>query len=339
MRPAIGKRRAAAAAVVAVVALLAGALSLTVHGSQTPASRQAALRSVTIAMGYVPDIQFAPYYVALSRGYYRAAGLDIHFNYNIEPTLLKLADQGKVDFVVSGGDEVLAAGAHGLRVTYVMTQYSTFPSALFALQSAGITSPARLRNKTVGIPGQYGASYVGLLTLLHAGGLSTANLSLKSIGYTQAASVAARKVDAAVGYAMNEPLELRSEGYKVSELDIWHWANIAGAGIAAGNSMIANHPAVVRAFVQATLHGLRDTIRSPSAAYAISARIIHLKSNDPLQRAKLQRSIAFWRAEPGHPLGWVDPTIWHNSVDLLYRFKQLPARVSATRFYTNRFVG
>src|SRR5579859_4227236 len=230
MRLKVGKWQPVTASAIVVVAVLAGVMSKTVHGGQSVAGKQPALRSVTVAMGYIPDVQFAPYYVALTRGYYRAAGLDIHFNYNIEPTLLKLADQGKVDFVVSGGDEVLAAGAHGLRVKYVMTQYSRFPSALFALQSERITGPAGLRGKTIGVPGQYGASYVGLLTLLKAAGLSPSNVSIKSIGYTQAASVAAHKVDAAVGYAMNEPLELRSERYKISELDIWHWANITGAG-------------------------------------------------------------------------------------------------------------
>lgn len=309
-------------------------------GASTQAAKHAAQPvTVTVAMGYIPDVQFAPYYVALARGYYRQAGLKVRLKYGIEPDLLTLAQEGKVDLVVSGGDEVLAAGAHGVKVRYVMTQYSRFPSALFALRSSGIHHIAQLRGKTIGIPGAYGASYAGLLALLHAAHLSTSQVTIHTIGYTQVAAVATHKVDAAVGYATNEPIELRHEGYQVTEFDIARWANIAGAGLAAGDGVLAHHPAMVRAFVRATLHGLRDTIAHSHQAYAITARTIKLPPSDAaVQRAVLARSIDFWRAEPGHSLGWVDPAIWRHSVSLLYRFGQLPRRVAPSSFYTNRFI-
>jgi NitT/TauT family transport system substrate-binding protein len=161
---------------------------------------------------------------------------------------------------------------------------------------------------------------------------------IENIGFNQEVSVAHRQVDAAVGYAMNEPLDLKERGYRVREFDVYHWANLAGAGIATSDTMIARHPQLVRAFVRATRHGLADTLHDPTAAYRISAAAIKIKLNDRVQRAVLRRAIAFWQPEPGHPLGWVDPRIWSRTARLLYRFKQIPHPVSARSFYTDEFI-
>lgn len=319
-------------------ALVAGLLLLAGADSAARAAPPA-LRSITVAMGYVANVQFAPFYVAQQRGYYRRAGLDVHFQYGIEPDLLRLASAGKVDFVNSGGDEVLAAGAQGLHVRYVLTQYSLFPTALFSLRGTGIRTVAELRGRSIGLPYRFGASYIGLLALLQAAGIPVSRVKIESIGFQQVPTVAHHKVDAAVGYAMNEPIELRQQGYRVSEIDVYHWANLAGAGIATSDAEIAAHPAMVRAFVQATIQGLRDTLRDPSAAWAASIRAVPgLAAQAHAQRAVLQRALDFWHAEPGHPLGWMDPQVWSRTARALYQFKQIPRPVSPAAFYTNQFV-
>lgn len=304
----------------------------TLHAAPT-------LTRVTVAMGYIANVQFAPFYVAVAKGYYRSAGLDVHFQYGVEPDLLRLASSGQVDFVNSGGDEVLTAGAQGLHVLYVMTQYSRFPAAIFSLRSAGIRSVIDLRGRSVGVPGPYGASYVGLLALLGSVHLSRKDVSIKTIGFTQAEAVAHHRVDAAVGYAMNEPVQLRQEGYRVSEMDIYRNVNLAGAGIVASQDEIRRRPQIVRAFVAATLHGLRDTLQHPGEAFVDAEQAVpEIRAQPGIQRAVLNRSLAFWQPEPRHSLGWIDPAVWSRTADLLLRFRQVPHAVTAHNLYTNRFI-
>lgn len=315
------------------------AIVLAGCGNGSSGAQSAKLTTVTVAMGYFPNVQFAPFYVAIARGYYRTAGIDVHLQYGIEPSVLREASQGRVDFAISGGDEVLAAAAQGLHVRYVMTQYSRFPSAVFSLKSAGIRTPQDLRGHTVGIPGRYGASYVGPLALLQAVGVPESAVSFKVIGFTQVPSVVQHKVDAAVGYAMNEPVQLRSEGQQVNEIDIYHYANLAGVGMAAGDTLLARRPTIVRAFVQATLHGMRDTLANPNEAFRISESTVkEIRVQAKAQRPVLQRCLDFWRAEPGHPLGWIDPAIWRTTAAALYRYKQISHPVTASSYYTERFV-
>lgn len=308
------------------------------HAGRNAAGPARPLTTITVAMGYIPNVQFAPFYVAQTRGYYRRAGLNVKFEFTIEPNALRLLSGGKVDFVNSGGDEVLLAGAEGLHVRYVMTQYSRFPAALFFLRSSGIRRLAGLHGRSIGIPGRYGASYIGLRELLRAGHVPQSQVRMIPTGFSQLTAVATHKVDAAMGYAMNEPVELKSEGKAVGEFDVYHWSNLAGAGIATSDTMVSRHAGVVQAFVDASLHGLRETLRHPGQAFAISARNIpDIAPTARLQRRVLAKALRFWRPA-GVALGSMDPRVWNLTAQALYQFGQIPHRVQAARYFTNRFV-
>jgi hypothetical protein len=68
------------------------------------------------------------------------------------------------------------------------------------------------------------------------------------------------------------------------------------------------------------------------------ARVKEIGTQPALQKQILKRAIDFWRAEPGHPLGWVDPTVWQRTARLLYTFKQIPRQVAPSSYYTERFI-
>jgi NitT/TauT family transport system substrate-binding protein len=303
-----------------------------------PTRHATSLTTVKVVMGFSPNVQFAPFYSAVKLGYYRAAGINVDFNYATEPDALKLLAEGSIQFVDSGGDEVLAAGAGGLPVEYVLTQYSRFPSALFFLNSSHIKHVADLKGKTIGIPAETGASYFGLLALLRDNKVPLSSVKIEPINYNQVADVADHAVDAAMGYAPNEPVELRHLGKKVGEFDVYRWANIAGAGVATSDSLIKSNPHLVRAFVQATLKGLRFTIHHPKRAFEFCKQSIPDFTGPNLQRAVLNRAITFWKPA-GLGLGHMDPAVWRLTARVLLQNRVLSGKVTAGNYYTNRFVG
>src|SRR5579875_2796515 len=112
---------------------------------QATAQRAAApraLRTITLGMGYIPDVQFAPFYLADQRGYYRQSGLQVKFDYSTSPNLIQLVGAGNVDFAIADGTDVIAATAQGVPVTYVAALYQHLPAAIFSLADKNIHSVA-----------------------------------------------------------------------------------------------------------------------------------------------------------------------------------------------------
>ena len=143
------------------------------------------LTHIKLTLGYIPNIQFAPLYVAAQKGYFADAGIEIEFAYRMKTRPLPWWVPIDLQFAVVSGEQVLLARAQGLPVVYVAAWYQQYPVSVIAKSDQGIRTPSDLRGKTIGLPGPYGANYIGLRALLHAGGLKESDVTLDSIGYTQ----------------------------------------------------------------------------------------------------------------------------------------------------------
>ena len=328
------------AALVAVTPLLAAAKIQAAR----PAPAPRALRTITLGMGYIPNVQFAPFYVAGQHGYYRQAGLRVNFLYGSSPNLLELAATGRDDFAIADGADVIAAGAQGVPVTDVMTMYRRLPIAVFALAGKNIRRLSNLRGKTIGVAGRYGSSYAALLAALRLAGLRPdRDVTIKSIGFNQAVSVQSGKVDAAVDYSNNGPVILARHGVKIDTIQLGTITNLVGPGVIAGRALIAQDPSLIRAFVQATLRGLAATIKDPRAAFAIARTakgLPPLRGSDVAdQYAVLQSTLPFWHdaVTRAHGLGYADPAQWSESARTLQEIGQIAHAPATTSLIANSF--
>src|SRR5688500_10227235 len=97
---------------------------ITLAGCSTaPEPQEPPSTKVTIGLGYKPDVQFAPFYVAANKGYYAAEGLDVTFQNGNVPDLMKVMAAGdeSLQFVAASGDEIIPARVQGIPVLSVMT--------------------------------------------------------------------------------------------------------------------------------------------------------------------------------------------------------------------------
>ncbi|NLS77715.1 MAG: ABC transporter substrate-binding protein [Chloroflexi bacterium] len=294
-------------------------------------------REVTIAMGFIPNVQFTPMYVALERGYFEAEGLKVTLDYGMETDLLQRLATNDLQFAIGSGDQVVLARANGLPVRYVLNWYRRFPVCVVSLAEKGITEPAQLAGKTVGTPALSGASYIGWLAFLDEVGLSSANIDLQVIGYTQTASLAEKRVDAAICYALNEPVQMAAAGYQLNVFYLDRYTQLVSNGLITNDETIEKQPELVEKAVRAFLRGLQDTIAEPEAAFAIARKAIP-EMDEPtakLQRAVLDEAINFWRSDP---LGASDPAAWAESAALLKELGLIANEVKPGDLYTNRFI-
>lgn len=327
-----------------LVLLLAGCVPLA-PVSQAPAATETtstspvSLTPLTLAMGYIPSVQFAPFYVAQARGYFRDAGVDVTFRYGFESDLLKLVGRNELQFMVGSGEEVILGRSQGLPVRYVMRWYRKFPVVLFAKASQGITSPADLVGKQVGLPGLFGASYVGWEAIVYASGLDATTVRLQSIGFTQASAVSQGQVDAAMDYMVNGPVQLRLAGEEVTVIPVADFIDLPSNGIITNDKTIAERPELVQALVDALMHGLADTLADPDAAFEISLQAVPeaAGSQTPVSRAIFDESLKLWQADAAE-LGRSDPQAWAAAVSFMRAMGLIQTAVDAADLFTNEFI-
>jgi NitT/TauT family transport system substrate-binding protein len=319
--------------VLAAIILLVLFTACTPGASETPAR----LTAIRLPMGYIPNIQFAPFYVAVEKGYYRDAGIDLDFDYSFETDGVTLVGSGDLPFAVVSGEQVLLARAQELPVVYVLAWYQGYPVAVVAKKEAGISSPADLRGKKIGLPGLFGASYVGLRALLRSAGLAESDVTLDSIGFNQVEALATDQEDAIVGYVTNEPIQLEANGYDVTTIPVTDYVNLASNGLISNEKTMAENPELVRSFIQATLKGLRDTIADPDEAYEISKKYVDTlaTADEATQKEILATSIALWQADK---LGYSDPASWQNMQDVLLDMGLYTTPLDLNKAFTNDFV-
>ncbi len=302
-------------------------------GTATPSSSPT---EVTLAMGFIPNVQFAPFYVAVNKGYFAEENLQVNFDYGMETDLLSLVGTDALQFAVASGDQIILARAQGLPVVYVMTYFQRFPVAVISLDDVPLEEPADLIGRSVGIPAP-GASYNGWLALLYAERIDEEEIPFEFIGYTQVASLTERRVEAAVVYAANEPVQLRQAGYEYNIIYVADYMNLVSNGIVTNEKTIAEDPALVARLVRAVLRGLRYTIDHPEEAFEICLEYVPEAGgeNRETQMAVLEESINFWKSDQ---LGHSDLSSWEASQEFMVQVGLVDTKTDVEEMVTNQFI-
>ena len=292
------------------------------------------LLHLRLPMGYIPDPQYAPFYVAVEKGYFAEEGLALEFDYSFETDGIALVGANELPLAIAGGDQVILARAQELPVVYVMEWFQKYPIAIVSREEAGIKKPDDLKGRIVGLPGFFGTSYVGYVGLLSANDITQDQVQATDVGFTQIESLLSDQVEAVVVFANNEPVQLANMGESIDVLQVADYVDLVHNGIVTNEETLANNPDLVEGFLRALLRGLSDTLANPDEAYEISKK--YVDGLDDSRRDVLEASLDFWRADAP---GVTDADSWKRTHDLLLEMELLDGPVAGLeKAYTNNLV-
>ncbi len=297
-------------------------------------------QTVRVGLGYLPDVQFAPFYTALERGFYTDEGLAVEFQHGFASELYPLLAQGKLDFVVGDAEDVVTLRAQDperTRFVYVMALFQRVPNALFSLSEKGIVSPTDLAGKTIGLPGLFGSSYTAFQAVLRAAELEETDVRVEQIGFTQLEAVVSGRVDAAMGFVNNEPLVLEAQGVAVNVIPVGPYSPAPGSGVITTDAVLAQGDLAKR-FLEASQRGVAFTLADPGGAFAASQRFV--ENLDEARLAVLEASLPLWRSpySRANGVGFSDPAKWQELLRLLSETGRLETDLPAETFFSNAYL-
>ena len=310
--------------------LLAGATALVVASCLScgsGAAQPAALRTVRLAIGYIPHVQFTPLYVGVDKGFYRDEGIDLQLSFGYQYDVFSLLAAGKIDIGLSDSDQLILAGSKGMGLQAIFQYYQQYPVTIVAKADVAAT-PADLKGKTIGTPELSGSSWIGLQLFLEKYGLQK-DVKVEKIGYTQEATLLAGRAAAVVCFYNNEPVVLHAENVAIHQWDVKDFSDMVGASFISSQSIIASRGDVLARFVRATRKAMAYTIDHRDEAMQIAEKNVGnvQKADEPLFRARLDATCALFGTSAQY--GVLDAARYTRSIAELAALGLIPAAYAA----------
>ena len=152
-------------------------------------------------------------------------------------------------------------------------------------------------------------------------GLKTSDVEIVEYpDYTQRAAVEQGAVDAATGFANNEPVQMEFNGTRTVILRIDDVTPLPGPGLIAGKSTLETKHDAIAGFVVATLRAMEDIKSNPQAGLdAAIVAVPELATARELQKAVLAATIDTWSGpvQAARRLGAIDQEGWTASIKYL----------------------
>ena len=301
------------------------------------ASAEAAT-DVTVILDYIPNTNHTGMYVALDRGYYAEAGLNVKIIEPTEGATNTLVAVGKGDFGVAYQEDVTLARAMEeplpIRAIAALIQHNT--SGFVSWVGKDITSVKDFEGKTYAGWGGPGEEAV-LKAVMEAEGLdfSTLNMVISEGSFT----ALEKDVDLMWFFEAWDMVTCQMNGFElnyipVRELDdrLDYYTPV----IITNEAMIAEHPDTVRAFLEATRRGYMDAIADPDGCaevlnkYAPDYDLEFLTVSQEYLADKYMQDTNRW--------GEMKQSVWDGYTDFMVEYGMIDAPIAADQLYTNDFL-
>ena len=259
----------------------------------------AAAEKMTVLLDWFINPDHGPLYVALERGYFRDAGLDVEFKAPADPNdPPKLVAAGKADLAISYQPQLHMQADRGLPLVRVATLVATPLSSLVVLRDGPVKSVADLKGKTVGFS-VGGFEDAILRAMLEKNGLTLNDVKLVNVNFSLSPALISGKVDAVIGAYRN---------FELNQLDILKRPGrafyVEEEGVPAYDELIvvANKKdigkASIRNFVDAVERGVQYLVNHPDESWKLFIKG-RKDLNDELNKRAWRDTLPRFALRPG----------------------------------------
>ncbi|MFN3261001.1 MAG: ABC transporter substrate-binding protein [Pikeienuella sp.] len=212
---------------------------------------------------------FAPFQLALHKGYFADAGLEVEFR--VGKGGADVATQvavGNADMGGGIGDTPIIVRANGLGVKGVALLGGRGLTQIAWREDSGIKSAADLKGKSIGVLSFQDTTYYNLLGVLASAGLTKADADIQAVGPGGIIQLSIAGNLHAMSGVPEWIAAVRGAGIAMGEMPVDSVFPAMAQAIIASEETIAERPEVVRGFVQAVLKAIDEIEADPAKAAA-----------------------------------------------------------------------
>ncbi|WP_419765176.1 MAG: ABC transporter substrate-binding protein [Arcobacter sp.] len=228
---------------------------------------------VTLQLKWFHQFQFAGYYAAKEKGFYKEAGLDVEIKQrdlkynNVEEVIKGKAEYGIADSIL------ILYKAHGEPVVLVSPIFQHSPSALISLKSSGISSPYDLNGKDVLF---YPNDTDGFAILAILKKLNVKPNLIREREKNDYLKLINKEVDVSPIYLSNEPFYFKEKNIGINIINPSNYGfDFYGDILFTNDNEVKNHPKRVQKFKEASLKGWQYALENQEEI----VQLIHEKYN------------------------------------------------------------
>jgi ABC-type nitrate/sulfonate/bicarbonate transport system substrate-binding protein len=244
-----------------LVAALSAALALSGCGS---GSGQGA-RQATLVLDFTPNAIHGGIYLALERGYDRAAGFRLHLvSPSASTDAIKLLLTGRSQFAILDIHDLAIARARGENLVGIMAIVQRPLASVIA--APRFVNPRELLGQTVGVTGDPSDLAV-LRSVLAGAGARPQAVKTITIGFDAVPDLLAHRVAAATAFWNDEGVTVRhaDPGFHVFRVEQYGAPSYPELVLCATGAQLRTEPALARALVHALVRGYDAVLRDPAA--------------------------------------------------------------------------
>lgn len=321
---------------------LTGAALFGVPVLAAPNIARAATQKFAFSLNWFPVGDHCAYYVALGKGYFEKAGLDVSLENSkgSGDSLAKVAT-GRMDAGLGEVAAVMTVNARGADLKVVGMVFDRTPLNVFSRKDLPARTPKDLEGHTIGAPPgdaqrQVWPAFVKTNNL-DAGKVTWVNVDPTA----KTAAFAQKRVDFIADYTTGLPLYEKVVGEGNVVMMPWSrfGLNMYSMSIAASERTMTQRPDALRAFLAAAYQGWRDVMADPEGSIAIYKKLVpemdlgFITKNLPLG-VDLMRTSRFAQ----HGIGWIDPARMDETAVIVNTYMGLPKQIDPATIYTDMYL-